>query len=58
MISVDWIMDYENGDMSEERLIEGFQEMINDGSVWSLQGSYGRMAVRLIEAGHCTAKAA
>jgi|TARA_Y100000034_G_scaffold113405_1_gene148392 hypothetical protein len=58
MISVDWIIDYENGEMSEERIIEGFQQMINDGSVWQLQGCYGRMAKRLIEAGYCTPKAA
>ena len=30
-----------------------FQEMIDDGSVWKLQGSYGRMATALIEDGHC-----
>jgi hypothetical protein len=32
-----------------------FQEMINDGSVWELQGAYGRTAVYLIEQGICTA---
>lgn len=54
MVSVDWILEYEDGDMSEEDVISGFQNMINDGSVWQLQGCYGRMAMRLIEAGHCT----
>ena len=58
MISVDWIMAYEDGQLDDEKIIEGFQQMIDDGSVWQLQGSYGRMAVQLIEAGHCTAKAA
>ena len=53
MVSVDWIMEYEGGEMSDEDAISGFQNMINDGSVWHLQGSYGRMAKRLIEAGHC-----
>jgi len=54
MISVDWIMEYENGGMSDEDIITGFQHMIDDGSVWQLQGCYGRMAVNLIEGGHCT----
>ena len=54
MISVDWIMKYEDGQLDDEEIIEGFQQMIDDGTVWQLQGCYGRMAVRLIEAGQCT----
>lgn len=38
----------------EDAVIEGFQHLINEGTVWSLQGSYGRMAAALIEAGYCT----
>jgi len=30
-----------------------FQEMINDGTVWQLQGSYGRTAQALIAGGIC-----
>jgi|TARA_B100002003_G_C13849538_1_gene416475 hypothetical protein len=58
MISVDWINEYENGEMSEADVISGFQQMIDDGTVWVLQGCYGRMAMRLIEAGHCTERRA
>ena len=39
---------------SDEQKIEAFQFLINNGSVWTLQGFYGRTAARLIEAGHCT----
>ena len=58
MISVDWILEYENGEMSDEDVLSGFQEMINDGSVWQLQGRYGRFAKYLIESGYCTPRAA
>lgn len=51
---VGFIMDYECGDIEEDRLIDGFQRMIDDGTVWQLQGHYGRTAVALIEAGLCT----
>lgn len=54
MISIEQIMDYEDGQMDNEEAIAMFQEMINDGSVWSLQGSYGRTAMNLINAGVCT----
>ena len=47
------IIDYENGDMSEEETIEFFQGLINSGLCWQLQGHYGRMAQRLIDEGVC-----
>ena len=50
---VDKIMQYENGEMSEEELVEFFQMLIDSGMAWTLQGSYGRMAAQLIEAGYC-----
>ena len=54
MNTVDFIIAYESGEATEEQVIENFQRMIDDGTVWQLQGSYGRMAAALIEAGHCT----
>ena len=51
---VDRIIRYEEGRLSCEEIIELFQELINDGSAWSLQGSYGRAALRLIEQGYCS----
>jgi len=50
---VGFIMEFEGGDISEEYLIEGFQHLIDNGMAWTLQGMYGRMAIRLIEAGLC-----
>lgn len=51
---VSFIMDYEAGELDEDATIEGFQHLIDSGTVWSLQGSYGRTAAALIEAGYCT----
>lgn len=54
MPDLDFIMRYECGELeSDEELIEGFQALIDSGTVWHLQGSYGRTAHRLIEAGLC-----
>jgi hypothetical protein len=53
MIAINFIMDYEAGTLDEEQIVEGFQTMIDDGTVWQLQGSYGRMAISLIERGLC-----
>lgn len=49
------IMEYEEGEMEEDDAIEFFQELIDSGLAWQLQGSYGRTAASLIEAGVCTA---
>lgn len=51
MPNVDDIIRYENGEMKESEVIEFFQGMVNSGVVWQLQGSYGRTAQALIEAG-------
>ena len=53
MPDVDFIMRFEAGECEEEEVIEQFQLMINSGVVWTLQGSYGRCAHDLIDAGHC-----
>jgi hypothetical protein len=48
---VDRIIAYEQGDMDQEEAVRFFQELVDDGLVWGLQGHYGRTAARLIEAG-------
>ena len=48
------IIRYENGEMNEQEMISFFQDLINNGMAWSLQGHYGRVAMALIEEGHCT----
>jgi hypothetical protein len=47
------IMAYEDGSMSEEDTIKFFQRLIDSGMAWSLQGSYGRTAMDLINQGLC-----
>ncbi len=43
---------FENGELDNDETIELFQDLVEDGTVWQLQGYYGRMAMSLIEAGH------
>lgn len=52
----DAIINYECGMLDEEKTIELFQELVNTGMAFTLQGSYGRTAVALIEAGLIKAK--
>lgn len=51
-----FIIEFEDGNCTEEEVIEGFQHLIDTGLCWQLQGSYGRTASALIQAGHCTSK--
>ena len=53
MDTVDKIMAYESGDMSEEEIVAFFQELIDTGMAFRLQGHYGRTARSLIDAGLC-----
>jgi len=48
---VDKIMAYEQGDMNQEATLQFFQELVDGGLAFQLQGHYGRTAARLIEAG-------
>jgi len=48
------IIAFEDGELDEEHTTELFQHLIDSGMAWTLQGSYGREALRLVEAGHCT----
>ena len=51
MVNVDKIIAYECGELDTEGILELFQELVDDGSAWTLQGHYGRTAKSLIEAG-------
>ena len=55
MDQVSQIMAFESGELDEDQTIELFQELINSGLAWQLQGSYGRMASALIQNGYCVA---
>ena len=50
------IVQYESGELTEDETITLFQELIDSGLAWKLQGSYGRTARDLIEQGLCTEK--
>ncbi len=50
------IMDHESGNMDDEQTIAFFQELVDTGLAWTLQGHYGRTAKALIEAGHVEVK--
>ena len=53
---VDKIIAYEGGEMSEEEIIEFFQELVLSDSLSWLQGHYGRTAAALIQQGHIKSK--
>jgi len=53
LVDVSKIIAYENDEMTQEEVIEFFQELIDTGYAWRLQGHYGRTALRLIEYGYC-----
>jgi hypothetical protein len=46
---VDAIIQYESGDLDVQGLFDLFAELIRTGQAWTLQGSYGRTARRLID---------
>lgn len=45
------IIAYEQGELDELETIALFQELVNSGLAWSLQGSYGRTAAQLLRDG-------
>jgi hypothetical protein len=53
---VDKIIAYESGEMNDHDTIEFFAELVKSGMAWTLQGSYGRTAIALINAGYINRK--
>ena len=53
MDQVSKIMAFESGELDFDATVELFQELIDSGLVWQLQGSYGRVARSLIKDGYC-----
>ena len=45
---VGYIIAYENGELTERKILDLFSELIRTGQAWSLQGHYGRTAQALI----------
>lgn len=51
---VDRIIQYESEAMEDDEVFALFQELVDTGMAWQLQGSYGRMARFLIDEGLIT----
>jgi len=45
---IDYIMDYEMGDLDDMQTLSLFSNLIKTGHAWKLQGHYGRTAQNLI----------
>lgn len=53
MKNIEKLIAYETEEISEQDEVRLIQGMINDGSIWHFQGSYGRRAMELLDAGLC-----
>ena len=51
---VDFIMDFECGEMTQDRMIAGFQKMLESGVLFKMQGFYSRRGKALLDAGLIT----
>lgn len=51
MDQIDKMMAFENGELGDDDVIALFQELVNSGLAWKLQGFYGRTAKALIDQG-------
>jgi hypothetical protein len=49
------IIDYEMGMLDDDGVLALFQQLVDSGMAWTLQGHYGRTAAALIDAGLITA---
>lgn len=48
------MMAWEQGELDDDDTISLFQELVNSGLAWQLQGCYGRQAIALINQGYIT----
>lgn len=51
-MNIDTLIAYESGELNDAETINFFADLVKTKMAWSLQGSYGRMASALIDAGY------
>lgn len=51
---LDLMIAFENGELDFDEVVELFQQLVDSGLAWRLQGTYGRTAAALIEEGYVT----
>ena len=50
-MNINTLMAYESGELNDAETINFFADLVKTKMAWSLQGSYGRMASAMIDAG-------
>lgn len=48
---IDLIIAYKSGELDFDEVVNLFQQLVDTGLAWQLQGAYGRMASHLIRQG-------
>lgn len=51
MPDLDTLIAYEAGELDDNDTLGFFQDLVDSGMAWKLQGSYGRTASQMIEVG-------
>lgn len=49
--TLDRIIAFEQGELNAHEIVLLFQDLVNSGLAWELQGNYGRMTMELIDQG-------